>query len=209
MSSPFLDLAQYREKVAALYAQARRPDLPLESRWQAWRAGRDDLLHSHPQSALDEAQKAVFNGLSYYPYDPSLRYVLEVATQVEPETLEMELQEDGPTRLMRFGKIHFTVQEKRVSLSLFWVLGYGGGIFLPFRDATNQKGTYGGGRYLLDTIKGAGLGWEEGGLVIDFNFAYNPSCAYNPRWHCPLAPRENWLLVEVRAGELDYSPDRG
>ena len=209
MSSPFLDLAQYREKVAGLYAQVRRPELPLESRWLAWRHGRDELFRTHPQSALDETGKALFHGLRYYPYDPALRFVLEVDTQVEPEMLEMELQEDGPTRLRRFGRVSFPILGQPVSLSLFWVEGYGGGIFLPFRDRTGPQETYGGGRYLLDTIKGANLGREGEGMVIDFNFAYNPSCAYNPRWNCPLAPRENWLAVEVRAGELDYSPDRG
>ncbi|MEJ2598295.1 MAG: DUF1684 domain-containing protein [Anaerolineales bacterium] len=93
-----------------------------------------------------------------------------------------------------------------LALSLFWVLGYGGGIFLPFQDATAPEETYGGGRYLWDTIKGADLGIELDRLVLDFNYAYNPSCAYNPRWHCPLAPRENWLAVPLRAGELRY-PD--
>ena len=87
---------------------------------------------------------------------------------------------------------------------MFWVLGYGGGVFLPFKDATNGPETYGGGRYLLDTIKHADLGSEDERLVLDFNYAYNPSCAYNPRWHCPLSPPENTLPVEIRAGEKSY-----
>jgi hypothetical protein len=79
--------------------------------------------------------------------------------------------------------------------------GYGGGVYLPFADATSGATSYGGGRYLLDTVKGADLGMEEGRLVLDFNFAYNPSCAYDPRWTCPLPPPANRLPVDVRAGE--------
>ncbi len=79
-----------------------------------------------------------------------------------------------------------------------------GGIFLPFKDLTNHNETYSGERYLLDTIKGADLGWEADRLIVDFNFAYNPSCAYNSRWHCPLPPAENQLPVAIRAGEMRF-----
>jgi uncharacterized protein len=98
----------------------------------------------------------------------------------------------------------FMVDNRPTSLSLFWILGYGGGVFLPFRDATNGKETYGGGRYLLDTIKHADLGLENRKLVLDFNFAYNPSCAYHPRWDCPLAPAENWFKIPVQGGEKAF-----
>jgi uncharacterized protein (DUF1684 family) len=102
------------------------------------------------------------------------------------------------------GTISFEVNGQVVSLTLFWITGYGGGIFLPFRDLTNATDTYAGGRYLLDTIKGADLGREGDQIVIDFNFAYNPSCAYNDRWSCPLPPPENRLPVPIRAGELRF-----
>ena len=89
------------------------------------------------------------------------------------------------------------------TLSLFWMEGYSGGLFLPFRDATSGKETYAAGRYLLDTAKSADLGGdqERGSLVLDFNFAYQPSCAFDPRWACPLAPPENRLDLPIRAGE--------
>ena len=87
------------------------------------------------------------------------------------------------------------------TLDLYWLDGYGGGIFLSFADATSGRETYGACRYLLDTVKGADLGEEGGRLVLDFNFAYNPSCAYDPRWVCPLAPPGNRLAVPIRAGE--------
>jgi len=203
-ASKYTDLADYRRLVAEMYRRARQPDLSAEVRCERFRAERDALFGAHPQSALSPEQKSAFHGLRYFDYDVSLRFGLPVDSEVDPVTWEVDLPEEGLMRLQRFGKIHFTLQAQPVTLTLFWVLGYGGGIFLPFRDATNQNETYGGGRYLLDTIKGADLGREGDDLVIDFNFAYNPSCAYNFRWVCPLAPRENWLPVPMRAGEWAF-----
>jgi len=195
------ELLDYRRSVAALYARTRERDRDAAAQWQEFCLGRDRLFQTHPQSPLSDAQQACFTGLRYYDYDPALRFVLAVDTAVEPDVLEIDLRHDGLLRLQRFGKIHFSIEDQAVALSLFWVLGYGGGIFLPFRDLTSGHETYGGGRYLLDTIKHADLGQEGAQLVIDFNYAYNPSCAYNSRWDCPLAPAENWLPVTVRAGE--------
>ena len=89
------------------------------------------------------------------------------------------------------------------SLSVFWIEGYGGGIFLPFRDTTSGEETYGAGRYALDTIKSADNGGDpaSGSLLVDLNMAFHPSCAYDPRWSCPLAPPENRLAVAVTVGE--------
>jgi uncharacterized protein len=86
-------------------------------------------------------------------------------------------------------------------LTLYWISGYGGGVFLPFRDATSGTETFAGGRYLIDSIKGAELGERHGHLILDFNFAYNPSCSYSERWVCPLAPPANRLPAAVKAGE--------
>lgn len=202
--SPFEELLDYRRSVAVLYARMRQSPLSFADRNRQFRQERDMLFKTHPQSALTEEQKASFTGLPYYPYDPAWRFVLPVDTDVEPDVIDVALQDDGVTRLQRFGKIHFEVADQSVSLSLFWILGYGGGVFLPFRDLTNKTTTYGGGRYLLDTIKHADLGQEDSCLIIDFNYAYNPSCAYNPRWHCPLAPHENWLPIAIPAGEQRY-----
>ena len=87
------------------------------------------------------------------------------------------------------------------TLDVWWVASYGGGVFVPVRDASAGKGTYGGGRYVLDTVKGADLGGSGGRLVVDLNFAYNPSCAYDPAWACPLAPPGNVVPVAVPVGE--------
>ena len=206
-AAAYEELVDYRRSVAALYARARDqesgPDAP--ARWEQFRAGRDSLFAEHPQSPLSGDQKSGFTGLDYYGYDPALRYALPVEHDVEPGNIEVELQEDGLVRLQRFGRVRVPLEGEEYSLSLFWVSGYGGGIFLPFKDATSGAETYGGGRYLLDTIKHADLGSENGRLVLDFNYAYNPSCAYNSRWHCPLSPLENTLPIKIRAGERSYA----
>jgi uncharacterized protein (DUF1684 family) len=198
------ELADYRRSVAELYTEVRHSALDPVARWRKFCASRNVLFGGHPQSALSLEQRDRFTGLSYFPYNPALRFALPVDEDVAPEVIEVVLQEDEITRLQRFGRVRFQVEGQEVALSLFWIQGYGGGIFLPFRDQTNGSETYGGGRYLLDTIKGADLGQELGKIIIDFNYTYNPSCAYHPRWICPLAPEENRLRVPIPAGECVY-----
>jgi uncharacterized protein (DUF1684 family) len=202
--SPYPDLLIYRREVTALYAELRERGSAHPDAFTRFKAARDALLAEHPQSPLDSAQRRTFEGLKYFPYNPALRFVLPLDLDVQCETFEVQLRDDGLLRLERFAKVHFALQGTPVSLSLFWVGGYGGGVFLPFRDTTNAHETYGGGRYLLDTIKGADLGEEDRGVVLDFNYAYNPSCCYNHRWECPLAPLENRLALPVRAGEKAF-----
>ena len=200
-----IELLDYRRQVSNLYNDVRNSSASPSERWQKWRQARDELLLNHSQTALSAVQKTSFAGLDYFDYDPELRFVLPIDSDIDPEVFEVPLQDDGIMKMQRFGKVVFEVAQQNVELSLFWIMGYGGGVFMPFRDETNKTGeTYGGGRYLLDTIKHADLGAENGKLVVDFNFAYNPSCAYNPKWHCPLAPKENWLPVSIEAGEKAY-----
>ena len=101
----------------------------------------------------------------------------------------------------RVATAHFELDGRPQTLEVLWLDAYGGGLFLPFRDATSGSETYGGGRYLLDTVKGADLGGADGRLLLEFNFAYNPSCVYSARWACPLTPPANRLDVAIRAGE--------
>jgi uncharacterized protein (DUF1684 family) len=115
--------------------------------------------------------------------------------------LEIPLAADGVARAGRVGTLHFDIAGETRRLALYWFQGYGGGLWLPFADATTGSTTYGGGRYLIDTIKGADLGGSAERFVLDFNFAYNPSCAYDDRWSCPLAPAENRLSIAIEAGE--------
>ena len=194
-----LALADWRRRVAELYSQVRATPDPLEA-WQLWRAGRDDLFARHPQSPLPESERASFRGLPYFEHDPSARVLAEIAP-VEPERLEIATSQDSVFSFTRFGKAGFELAGQGLALELYWLEGYGGGLYVPFADATSGAGSFGGGRYLLDTVKGADLGTDGGRLVLDFNFAYNPSCAYDPRWVCPLAPPANRLPVPIRAGE--------
>ena len=194
-----LALADWKRRVFALYAQARAAADPAAA-WQGWRDGRDGLFARHPQSPLAPAERAGFRALPYFGYDPAVR-VLATIAPAEPAAIDIATSQDGVIRFTRFGTAAFALAGERLALDLYWLEGYGGGLYLPFSDATSGTETFGGGRYLLDTVKGADLGMQGDRLVLDFNFAYNPSCAYDPRWLCPLAPPANRLAVPVRAGE--------
>jgi uncharacterized protein (DUF1684 family) len=194
-----LDLSDWRRRVAGLYREVAAASDPAAA-WETWRAGRDELFARHPQSPLPESERASFGGLPYFDYEPSAR-VLATVEPVEPVTLDIGTSQDGAYRFTRFGNATFELGGERLALELYWLEGYGGGLYLPFADATSGTATYGGGRYLLDSVKGADLGADGDRLVLDFNFAYNPSCAYDPRWTCPLAPPANRLRIEIRAGE--------
>ncbi|HEV3461684.1 MAG TPA: DUF1684 domain-containing protein [Candidatus Dormibacteraeota bacterium] len=153
----------------------------------------------------------MFKGLSYFDHDPSYRMTmrLEPADAGDPLVIDTG-GEDGVITYRRAGWLRFRLGGQDCRLTVFSLVGYGGGLFLPFRDGTSGKETYGGGRYLFDTVKntdGLVLEMTAGSpdMTIDFNFAYNPSCAYDARWACPLAPRENWLPVPVRAGERVFA----
>jgi uncharacterized protein (DUF1684 family) len=204
MGQGSLALLDYRRQVAAHYAEVRHGRGSPEERWRHWRSQRDQLFREHPLSALTEADRKNFAGLHYYSYNPALRFELELAPAAASKGLRVDLAQDGQLHMRDLGILRFSLGGERVSLTAYWLEGYGGGLFLPFRDGTNGEGTYGGGRYLLDTIKGADLGGVGGKLILDFNYAYNPSCAYNPRWHCPLAPVDNWLEVPIQAGEKAF-----
>jgi uncharacterized protein (DUF1684 family) len=172
-----------------------RADPDPRHAWEHWRVSRDELISSHPQSPLGPGRRDRFHGVPYFDYD--LRY--RVSGQlVAAEPVELDI---GGNRVTRFATAELQLDGRRLQLDCYWLHGYGGGLFLPFGDASNGASTYGGGRYLLDTAKGADLGGDDGGLVLDFNFAYNPSCSYDPRWVCPLAPAANRLPVAVAAGE--------
>lgn len=191
----YLELLDWRRRVGELFAELRRR--PADASSLDWfRARKDELFRSHPQTPLPPEQRASFTGLSYWAYDPDARVVAYLESD-EPRTLS------GEVAFTRIGLLHFTLHGHALTLGAHWIEGYAGGLFVPFRDATCGSETYGGGRYLLDTIKSADLGseLETGSVVLDFNYAYHPSCAYDPRWACPLAPPENRLSVPIRCGE--------
>jgi len=195
-----LVLLDWRRRIAELYADVRRStDLPAA--WAHWRAARDELFAGHPASPVPVAERAGFTGLGMFEYDPAVR--LEAALRPAAAELVELAGGDGATyRFTRFARAHFELAGGPRELDVNWLHGYAGGVFVSFTDQTSGRQTYGGGRYLLDTIKGADLGGSDGRLTLDFNFAYNPSCAYDPAWSCPLPSRSNRLACPVAAGEL-------
>jgi uncharacterized protein (DUF1684 family) len=194
-----LSLLDWKRRVAGLYADVRRAAEPAEA-WTLWRQTRDELFKTHPQSPLPAPERGAFEGLPYFDYDPAHRVHAEVQ-DAQRRRYEIGTSGDGAYAFERFALAIFELAGESQSLELYWLEGYGGGLFLPFADATSARETYGAGRYLFDTVKGADLGIESGRLILDFNFAYNPSCSYDPSWVCPLATPANRLSVAVRAGE--------
>jgi uncharacterized protein len=193
-----LDTADWRRRVFALYGAVRAAGDPAEGH-ALWRAGRDELLATHPASPVEERDG--FKGVAVGDYRPELRFDVAVDTDVEPIRWEVPSATDGVIPFSRVGVLHLPAIG---DLDVWWLESYGGGVFVPVKDALAGSRTYGGGRYLLDTVKGADLGGDlrEGRLVVDLNFAYNPSCAYSPLWTCPLAPATNTVKAELPVGEL-------
>ena len=192
-----LELADWRRQIAELYGRVRRrrDDDPLAAH-DNWLTTRDRLFRSHSETPVDDP--ASFGGLVCAPYDPSYVWSAPVDTSVSRERFPVGTSGGDEIAFVRFGRVSLPIG----TLDVFWLDAYGGGIFLPFRDATAGDTTYGGGRYLLDTAKGADLGGEGLRLTLDFNFAYHPSCHHAPRWSCPLAPPDNWIDAPVPVGEL-------
>lgn len=216
----WLDLYDWRTRVAAIYRERARRieagDDPVAI-WDAFRAAKDALFANHPQSPLETPTRATFRELAYFPYDPAFRVTATLEPEA-PQTAEDEVlaPSSGPRAmpLRRAGRVSFSLAGDTITLAVYWIDVYGGGLFLPFRDSTSGGETYGAGRYLHDTVKGSDLlrldggptapGYAGGRISLDFNYAYNPSCAYDPRWVCPLTPPENRLSAPIRAGERVY-----
>jgi uncharacterized protein len=185
-----LTLLDWKRRVFALYAEVRADPDP-HAAWQHWCDVRGELYRSHPQSPRPGGDPA------YFAYDPAFRFEARIEP-VEPAALEIAGSAGSVTRFRRFGRALFGDGH---ALELYWLDAYGGGVFLPFRDETSGRETYGAGRYLLDTVKGADLGGTADTLILDFNFAFNPSCAWDDSWACPLSPPANRLPFAVPAGE--------
>jgi uncharacterized protein len=198
-------LSDWRLRVVELYLA---PPLEGEEGWEEFRRRRDSLFREHSQAPLTDDQRAAFEGLPYFAYRADAVVRCRLGPPEDEEPLEIDTGgEDGVVRYRRVGRLDTPFGP----LTLFWIEAYGGGLFLPFRDATAGGDSYGGGRYLTDTVKGTfgrgvTLAAEGGEATLDFNYSYNPSCAYNSRWACPLAPPENRLSEAVAAGELAF-PD--
>jgi uncharacterized protein (DUF1684 family) len=194
-----IDLLDWKRRIFSLYAEVRGAARPATA-WETWRRVRDEMFRKHPQSPIPAAERDSFGGLDYFHYDPAARVLGQIA-DVDPQNYEVGTSGQDTMSFTRLAEVRFSVNDEPLTLEAYWLNAYGGGLFLPFRDGTSGKETYGAGRYLFDTVKGADLGTEGDRLVLDFNFAYNPSCSYDPRWVCPLAPPPNRLDMAIEAGE--------
>lgn len=190
-----LELTDYREAVARIYLEAADLD--------DFRERRDRLFRTHPQSAIPAAERPGFGGLKYFPANPEM--VADVPIRAAEGSIDIDT--GGPDGVVHYNRVGI-LETPWGELSLWWINAYGGGLFLPVRDRTCGPQSYGGGRYLTDTVKGTfGRGVQLLGgdrVRLDFNYLYNPSCAYDDEWLCPLAPPENRLDVPIEAGELKY-----
>ena len=193
-----LELAGWRRAVAELYAAVRTEPDPAAAH-RLWREGRDHLFRTHPQSPLLPDDPLRTTGVPYWPYDPDLRFALPLEP-AEPRELALPTDGDSMTGMRRIGRVRLPAPFD-ATLDVWWLHQYGGGLFLPVRDGTAGTTSYGGGRYLLDSAKGADLGGEGDRIVVDLNFLYHPSCRYDPAWQCPLAQPGNTIAAEIRAGE--------
>jgi len=206
--------------VAELFAAWREASvLDPVAATATFRSAKDRLFIQHPQSPLRPEARTVAQGLTYWPYDPTYRMTVRLepidgtagshaedgdrSTSSPVHPLALPSSAAGQIRFRRVALVRLEGPLSGRALAVFWIDAYGGGLFLPFRDATSGRQTYGAGRYLLDTIKSADHGGDmsTGSIVLDFNLAFHPSCTYDPRWVCPLAPQENTLDVPVLAGE--------
>nr|WP_084101308.1 DUF1684 domain-containing protein [Demequina sp. NBRC 110051] len=183
----------WRRHVAALYAEVRATPDPAAAHAR-WIEGRAELLAAHPATPVPAEHRSSFSPV-VAPYDPDWRFEVPVQA-AEPERREVPTATDGVVPFERIGRV--TLGDLG-SLDVWWLDSYGGGVFVPLKDASPSS--YGGGRYLLDTVKGADLGGGTEALVIDLNFAFQPSCAYSSDWVCPLPGPGNRLDVPVEVGE--------
>jgi uncharacterized protein (DUF1684 family) len=227
-----LQLADWRRQVADLYAEVRRlSQTDRQAALDVWRTTRQRLYREHLQSPVPEARRAAFEA-HHYPVDQALRFEIPVVADAarpagDPSTargldfgggdagsttvssfgpglaMELPVSAGGTMAMRRIGHVEIPFAAGTRRLGVFWMAGYAGGLFIPFRDATNGSETYGAGRYLIDAAKSADLGGDSsrGTLILDFNFAFHPSCAFDPKWACPLAPPDNRLDIPIRAGE--------
>ncbi|GAA2173821.1 hypothetical protein GCM10009846_17310 [Agrococcus versicolor] len=193
-----LDIVDWRRRVFALYAAVRAAASP-QAGHDLWRTERDALLTTHPASPVlaDERDRAI--GADVAPYDSAWRFTCAL----EPSDGERWDVETGTDGLVPFERCATVTIPGVGRLDVWRLRSYGGGLFVPVHDALAgmDGGTYGGGRYLVDTAKGADLGGGDGTMVIDLNFAYAPSCAYDPAWACPLPPAGNRVDVPIPVGE--------
>jgi uncharacterized protein (DUF1684 family) len=170
------------------------------TRLDVFRREKDDFFRHDPNSPLTPEQRLGFTGLRYFPENPALRLTVDVEPFAEAETIRMQTSTGDVQTYERYGRFTFEVDGRPAALTVYRV---DGSYFLPFVDALAGGETYGAGRYLEPEEL------PDGRLEVDFNYAYNPYCAYNENWSCPIPPAENRLKVPIRAGEMTFEAHAG
>ena len=194
-------------------------DARAEADWRdallAHRERKDEYFGEDPHSPIPPDEREAFDGLAYYPPDDDYRFVLPLHEHDEKEPITVATSTDGEREYLRWGEFRFSVDGEDVTIQAYKSDPHDGRLWIPFRDATSGEETYGAGRYLdlepethrVDDGGGDvddGDGNDGGEWILDFNQAYNPTCAYDDRYECPLPPIENWLDVRIEAGEQAY-----
>ena len=160
------------------------------------RQDKDFFFQTDPHSPIPEAERAAFTGLKYFPYNDDLCFALDLDKFLWTTETMIPTNNGEEAAYARYGRVRFKVNGVEQTLTIFQSEG---GLFMPFMDATCGEESYGGGRYLEPDIDDA-----TGKVLIDFNLAYNPFCAYSDEWSCPVPPPENRLSVRIDAGEKRY-----
>ncbi|MBN2042990.1 MAG: DUF1684 domain-containing protein [Candidatus Aenigmarchaeota archaeon] len=178
----------------------------LKQQIETERAEKDRFFKFHPQSPLPLTKRAAFTGLAYYPVNAGLRFELELHEHNEKRRIEIQDSKGGAREFIRWGEFRFEINGKEYTLQVY-KSGQGEETFwVPFKDKTSGKETYGAGRYIDLEPSRHKISKEK--WILDFNQAYNPFCAYSEDYVCPFIPPENWLESEIKAGEKYSSPER-
>jgi uncharacterized protein (DUF1684 family) len=162
-----------------------------------FRQDKDQFFEKDHSAPLTHEQQESFSGLNYFDESDRLRFIIEPEIFEGRDIIEMQTSTGDVTSYQRWGTVSFDVDGESATLTLYRA-DHGDNFFLPFVDTTSGKETYGAGRY-LDVEQ-----THDGKIVVDFNYAYNPYCAYNEKWSCPLTPFENRIQVPIRAGEKNF-----
>lgn len=172
-----------------------------EERLDYERKEKDSFFAAHWQSPIPVQERPEFMGLSYYPIDPNFRFELELLEHSNKSTIQVEDTKGVIRQFLRWGEFRFNVGNKECTLQAYKSSPEEERLFIPFRDETSDKETYGAGRYLdLDSRDRT----TNGRWILDFNKTYNPWCAYSENYACPFVPPENWLKIPIKAGEKNY-----
>jgi uncharacterized protein (DUF1684 family) len=177
-------------------ASARRQQQDYITALKTQRAQKDAYFRQNPYSPLEPEDRQNFSGLKYYEPDLAFQYILQLQP-ADPEPITLQTNTGDEQIYNRIGTVQFEVDGEPARAAIYQSTDRND-LFLPFRDATSGKETYGAGRYLEPVDLG------NGEVLVDFNLAYNPYCAYSPNFSCPLPPVENWLKVPIRAGEKKF-----